>query len=89
MPIHDSIMWLRAISHDLDKLSNPEVLETDATHVRVVALALDRELLRLEALFEWAQTTWKYDPAIQAAADQQAEPGSEESATSSEAPALQ
>jgi|SRR5271157_685883 len=78
-PIYDSIMWIRAISHDLDRLSNPEIEEADATHVRVIALALDRELLRLEALFEWAKTTWQYDPAIQAAAGSQPDPRPEES----------
>jgi len=51
--------------------------------------ALGLRLKQFDVLLHWARHTWSYDPAIQAAMDQQPGPASEESAVSSDARALQ
>jgi len=71
----------------LSEQTSEENIEWDLLTNGIEALTF--RLRQFEALLWWAKATWKYDPAIRAAVDQQPDPNSEESATSSEVPALQ
>ena len=87
-PLENSIMRLKIVSSALGSVSS-QLDCFEAESIQVASMALEREILRLEAIWEWARVVWEFDPAVREAAVQQPDPGSQESAASSEGPALQ
>ena len=80
-PWENSIMRLRIVSSTLDSVSSQfDCSEADSIHV--ASMALEREILRLEAIWEWAREVWEYDPVILALATQP--PAGDEEATPSD-----
>ncbi len=84
-----SIIKLGGVSAALDHMGTqlPDCPETNI--IKALSTGLEREIFRLQAIWEWARATWKYDPVVRAAMNQETDAGSEESAPSSEAPAMQ
>ena len=84
-----SIIKLGGVSAALDHMGTqlPDCPEKNI--IKALSMGLEREIFRLQAIWEWARATWKYDPVVRAAMNQETDAGSEESTPSSEAPALQ
>jgi hypothetical protein len=57
---------LRNISEALDRIKS-ELIEDNSEWgavVHAISLGLEREIMRGQAVWDWAKATWEYDPAI-------------------------
>jgi hypothetical protein len=60
----DVLINLRSILEALDTVSGDLTDKRDACLFRTISLGLEREIMRGQAVWDWARATWKYDPAI-------------------------